>query len=111
MNYGSFQYQQEKLLKKQKQMSKSKDVKSVRLSMKIGEHDKETRIKQAEKFLTKGHKIKVELILRGREMQHIPLAKDKLKAFRQELSLKTEVEQDVTKQGNKLFLILLPTNE
>ena len=59
MDYGSFKYQKEKQLKKQKSQSKSKDVKSIRMSMKIGEHDKDTKLKQANNFLNKGHKIKV----------------------------------------------------
>jgi len=108
INYGSFQYQKEKQAKKQKKASKSLDVKSIRLSMKIGEHDKETKIKQATKFLEKGHKIKVELILRGREMQHLYLAKDFVRKFKDELSVPTQIEQDVSKQGNKIFIILIP---
>ena len=110
MNFGSFKYQKEKLQKKQKQQSKSKEVKSVRLSMKIGDHDRATKQKQAHKFLEKGHKIKIELILRGREMRHINLAKDMVREFTSEIELPVQVEQDVTKQGNKLFIILIPEN-
>ncbi|NQT49383.1 translation initiation factor IF-3 [Candidatus Kuenenbacteria bacterium] len=111
MDYGSFKYQKEKELKKQKAQSKSLDVKSIRLSMKIGEHDKETRHKQAHKFLEKGHKIKVELILRGREMKHQDLGREKIREFVAEIKIPTTVEQDVTKQGNKLFIILIPENK
>lgn len=108
MNYGSFQYQREKQLKKQKKQSKTLEVKNIRLSMKIGEHDKQTKIKQANKFLDKGHKVKVELIVRGREFTHLDLAKDMVRQFKDELAVQTQVEQDVTKQGNKLFMILIP---
>ena len=108
MNYGSFQYKREKQLKKQKAQAKTLDVKSVRISLKIGEHDKQTRIKQANKFLEKGHKIKIELILRGREFTHMDMARKMVRDFKDELSVNTQVEQDVTKQGNKLFIILIP---
>ena len=108
MDYGSFKYQKEKQLKKQKSQSKSKDVKSIRMSMKIGEHDKDTKLKQANNFLNKGHKIKVELILRGREMRHQGLARDIISEFVKELEIPTQVEQDTSRQGNKLFIILIP---
>ena len=110
MNFGSFQYQKEKLLKKQKKQSKSLDVKSVRLSIKIGEHDKETKMKQAKKFLEKGHKIKIELILRGREMRYLDLGRQTINKFKEDLNYPVIIEQDVSKQGNKLFLILIPEN-
>lgn len=108
LDFGSFQYQREKQLKKQRHQSKTLDVKSIRLSTKINEHDRETKIIQADKFLAKGHKVKVELILKGREMQHIDLARETLMNFRRGLAQPTQIEQDTTKQGNKIFLILLP---
>ena len=111
MNFGSFKYQKEKQAKKQKQQTKSLEVKSIRISLKIGEHDKMTRVNQANKFLEKGHKVKVELILRGREFTHIQLAKDKILSMKDEFSIPTTLEQDVTKQGNKLFMILIPEKQ
>jgi translation initiation factor IF-3 len=108
LDFGSFQYQREKQFKKQRLQSKALDVKSIRLSTKINEHDRETKINQADKFLIKGHKIKVELILKGREIQHLDLAKEALMNFRKGLTQPTQIEQDTTKQGNKIFLILLP---
>jgi len=108
MNFGSFQYQKEKLLKKQRQQGKTLDVKSIRLSTKIGEHDEEVRAKQADKFLEKGHKVKVEIILRGREMQHQYLAKQTMMDFHAKLITPTQIEQNTTRQGNKIFMILMP---
>ncbi len=107
LNYGSFQYQKEKQLKKQKKLNKTLDVKSIRLSIKISDHDLETRVRQAEKFLTKGHKLKIEIILRGREMAHTDLARTMLKTFQTKLTTPTTVDQDTTKQGNKIFTILM----
>lgn len=108
LNFGSFQYQKEKQLKKQKQLSKTLEVKSIRLSIKISEHDIQTRVKQAEKFLIKGHKVKLEIILRGRELARMDLAREMLKSFREKLTTPTELDQDMTKQGNKIFSILMP---
>lgn len=108
MNFGSFQYQHEKLLKKQRLMSRSLEMKNIRLSLQIGDHDKETRLLQAQKFLEKGHKIKLEIILKGRELSHMDIARNVLRSFQTGLNLPVAVEQDVTKQGNKIFLILAP---
>jgi len=108
MNFGSFQYQHEKLLKKQRLMSRSLEMKNIRLSLQIGDHDKEVRIIQSQKFLEKGHKIKLEIILKGRELSHMDIARQVLRSFQTALGSKVIVEQDVSKQGNKLFLILAP---
>ncbi|KKR08133.1 MAG: Translation initiation factor IF-3 [Parcubacteria group bacterium GW2011_GWC2_39_14] len=108
MNYGSFKYQKEKQEKQQKKQTKTLDIKSVRISMKISDHDKETKVNMAERFLEKGHKVKVELILRGREFEHIDRAKEIMNDFKAKLKTRVQVEQDTSKQGNKMFLILVP---
>ena len=108
LNYGSFMYQKEKQFKKQKSQNKSLEVKSIRLSSKIGEHDMDTKANQANKFLEKGNKIKVEIILKGRENQHADLARATMDEFKTKLTVATEVEQDFSRQGTKVFIILMP---
>jgi len=108
INYGSFKYKQEKAAKEQKKRQKKIEVKGIRLSSKISEHDMETRIKQTNKFLDDGHKIKIELILRGREFQHIGKAKDTITEFSKKLAHPFIIEQHISKQGNKLFMIIIP---
>ncbi|MFH0779940.1 MAG: translation initiation factor IF-3 [Parcubacteria group bacterium] len=108
LNFNSFQYQQDKLMKKQRKQNRSLDVKGVRISTKISEHDLETKLRQAEKFLNKGHKVKLELILRGREMAHSDLAAEAMRQFKGQIKTPFAVEQDMTRQGNKFFLIIMP---
>lgn len=108
LNYGSFQYQREKLWRKQKKQSQNVETKSLRISLQIGDHDKAVRVKQAEKFLGKGHNVKIEIMLKGREMQHQDLARAALKQFQSDMTIPHQVEQDVTKQGNKFFLVINP---
>ncbi len=105
-DYGKMQYEQEKLLRKQKSKQKNLEMKGIRLSVKISEHDMEMRKKQAEKFLEKGHKIKVEIILRGREHKHIPIAREVITKFINNLSINTVVEQELKKQGSKLTAVV-----
>lgn len=107
IDYGKFKYQEEK--KKKKQLVQHKvEVKNIRLSLRIGEHDKETRVNQGKKFLKDGDRLKIEMTLRGREMQHKDLAQDIIKEMIKKINAEVPVrmEQDVTRQGNKLFAII-----
>lgn len=70
MDFGSFKYQKEKEIKKQRAQSKEVEVKGIRLSLRIGEGDLNIRLEQAKKFLEKGNKVRIEIILRGREKAH-----------------------------------------
>ena len=94
INYGQFKYRQKKLEAKKKKNKGAKSIKSIRLTFKMGAHDVSVRQKQAVKFLAKGHKIKVDLPLRGRENLHFDLAIDKLKNFRKTLGANIVLEQD-----------------
>lgn len=67
LDFGKFQYEQEKQKQKQKAKNKKVDVKGIRLTFKIGVHDREVRLNQAVGFFEKGHKVKIDLVLRGRE--------------------------------------------
>jgi len=112
LNYGSFKYQQEKALKKQKSLQRKTDMKEIRISPRIGKHDLEVRLNQAEKFLKKGDKLTVEVILKGRERQHPELAKEVMETFVKSISEKVSIklEQEIKKQGNRFSVILLPAN-
>ncbi|MFC1599102.1 translation initiation factor IF-3, partial [Patescibacteria group bacterium] len=81
LDYGSFKYQKEKTLKKQKAQLKKVDNKELRLSPRISEHDLQTRIKQGIKFLNRGDKLNITVILKGRERQHPELVKELVDNF------------------------------
>lgn len=106
-DYGRFKYQKEKELKKQK-AAKITETKGIRLSPRIGKHDLEVRLEQAKKFLEKGDKLKIEIILRGRERQHADVAEnlinDFLNKINEEIELKTE--QPTKRQGNQVTAIV-----
>ena len=109
IEYGKFQYQLEKKVKEQRKKQKNVEVKGIRLSLRIGEHDLEVRRGQAEGFLDEGDKVKVELILRGREHQHTDLAKKIINDFIASLGKIGEVlylEMPPSKQGGKLMAIV-----
>ena len=80
MNYGKYLYQQEKKEKGTKKKTGG-ELKGIRLSFNISQHDLETRVNQAEKFLRQGNKVRIELRLRGREKTLADFAKEKMNKF------------------------------
>lgn len=111
VNLGQLKYEREKLAHKQKMQQKKVETKNIRLTFRISEHDLEMRILQAEKFLAKDNKIKIELILRGRERQYPAKAAEIVKSFATKLQdkpgLELEVEQPLTNQGGRFTMILI----
>ena len=111
VNLGQLKYEREKMAHKQKMQQKKIDTKNIRLSFRISEHDLEMRLSQAEKFLAKDNKIKVELILRGRERQYPRKAAEIMANFTEKLraveTIKVEVEQPLTNQGGRFTMILI----
>lgn len=106
MDYGAYQYQQEKRERKQKVKQKRIDIKGVRLTLKIGPHDLETRKGQALKFLEKGDKVHLEMILRGRERAHAARAREMMRQFATSLVENVTIEQPIKQQGGRLSMLL-----
>ncbi len=110
-DYGRIKYQKEKMAHKQKVQQKKVEIKAIRLSLRISPHDTEMRIKQAIKFLTKGHKLKVEIVLKGREKQLYSKAREVMTDFTQELKKQENInlveEQSLTKQPNGFNIIVV----
>jgi len=115
MDYGQFKYEQEKKAHKQKVQQKKIETKGVRLSVRISKHDFSFRIDQAVKFLQKGNKLKIEIILKGREKAHPEKAAEIINEFVQELenneTLSIQKEQGLTKQGGRFTIVLVNKND
>jgi translation initiation factor IF-3 len=111
MNLGQFKYEQEKKIHKQKAQQKKVDVKCIRLTIRIGEHDFNFRLEQANKFLADGDKLRLEIVLRGRERQRPQLAIDLIKEFVEKLEknygFQLIREQDLTIQGGRFTMVLV----
>lgn len=106
LDYGAYQYRIEKQERKAKANQKKIEVKGVRLSFKIGDHDWGVRQATARRFLDEGHRVKIEMILRGRENAHQDRARERVNEFIRGLGEKVFVEQPMNKQGNKLFCVI-----
>jgi len=108
LDYGAFKYQKEKEMKQQKVHAKKVEVKGIRLSVKIGSGDLEIRKKQALKFLEEGQKLKIEIILRGREKAHGNIATQKIQEYIDSIAEHYElfVEQAPKRQGGNVSAII-----
>lgn len=105
IDYGKFQYQREKLQRKQRSKQKKTEIKAVRLTFKIAQHDLAMRLSQARKFLEEGHKVKFEMVLRGRENAKRDLARQRVEDLIRQLG-NVRVEQEMKKIGNRLTTVI-----
>lgn len=106
VDFGKYQYRKDKAERKQKAKQKKVEIKGIRLTLKIGKHDIDVRLKRAAKFLEQGDKVKIEMLLRGREKAHFNLAKEIFKNFHESLGEDILIEQPVTRKGAKLISII-----
>lgn len=108
LDYGAFKYQKDKETRQQKAHAKKVEVKGIRLSVKMGGHDLEVRHEQALTFLKEGQKLKIEIILRGREKAHGDLAVTRIKDFLADLekTYALYTEQEVKQQGGNVSAIV-----
>lgn len=109
VDFGKFRYQQEKLDRKQKAKQKRVDVKGIRLSFKMSPHDREVRVAQTMKFLKDGDKVKIEMLLRGREQAHIDIAKKMFSEFIAAIDLPIKLDQELKRLGGMLSAIIMRT--
>jgi len=81
LNFGKYRYELEKKAKEAKKKQHTVDIKEVKVRYKIDTHDYEVRLKSIRKFISQGNKVKLVVMLRGREMQHSSLAVDLANRF------------------------------
>lgn len=70
IDWGKYQYQQMKQQKKNRQSNKASELKQMRFGLKIGANDLEIKLRKIREFLQQGHKVKIMVFYRGREMAH-----------------------------------------
>lgn len=106
MSYGKFQYQQSKKEKDQRSNQTKIEMKGIRLSPRISQHDLNFKAKQAEKFLSKDYKVKIEMILKGREKALFDAAKEKLDKFMGLIETEVEFDQQITRQPRGFMTVI-----
>lgn len=104
IEYGKYQYEQQKKQAKQKTHQKGGETKEVRLSLKIEEHDFVTKAKKAMSFLKEGNKVRVTVVLKGRENIFPERAFDVIARFSDLLG--GQIETPPAKLGNRVSSLI-----
>lgn len=113
MDYNRYKYETKKRLKEnmKKQRETNLEMKEYRLSVSIDIHDFNTRVNNATKYLKKGHKVKLSIRFRGREMAHTNLGKEVLLRFAQAVKDDAQIEVQPKLEGRFMTMILAPIKE
>lgn len=111
MDYGKYKFEQQKRDKEARKKQKVINVKEVRLSPTIEEHDFNTKLRNAHKFLEKGDKVKASIRFRGRAITHKDIGQRVLDRFAEECAELATIESKPKMDGRSMFLVLAPKNE
>lgn len=106
LNYGKYRFEAQKKAKEAKKNQKVIEIKEIQLSPQIGEHDVQTRVKAAIRFLNDGNKIKLGVRYRGRQLSHVEVGEDVLNKFIESVSEYAVVEKAPALEGKWLTCVL-----
>ena len=112
LDYGKYKYELEKRAKEAKKKQHTVDIKEIKIRYKIDTHDYQVRIKSIEKFIAQGNKVKIVVMLRGREMQHSNLAFDLANRFLADIEkMPVIVEKKPQLEGRNVTMYLGPQTQ
>ncbi|ANU12748.1 MULTISPECIES: translation initiation factor IF-3 [Planococcus] len=111
MDHGKFKFEQQKKDREIRKNQKVIVVKEVRLSPSIDDHDFNTKLRNAIKFLEKGDKVKASIRFKGRAITHKEIGQRVLERFAEACKEVATVEQRPKMDGRSMFLMLAPVNE
>ncbi len=108
LDYGKYMYELQKKAREARKAQKQVEVKEIRLRPRIGEHDLEFKIRDARRFLTKGYKVRFRVRFRGREIQHLDVARNLLSTISSTLEDVGVIEAHPKLEGNTMTMIMAP---
>lgn len=108
MDYSKFCYEQKKRKKEMRKKHKIVEIKEIQMSPNIGDHDFDTKLRSAKKFLEAGHRVKASVRFRGRELTHVNIGQELLQRFIDGCSGISTYEHSPTMQGKNLIVTLVP---
>lgn len=111
MDYGKYRYEQQKKEKEARKKQRVINVKEVRFSPAIGDHDFNTKLRNARRFLEKGDKVKASIRFRGRAITHKDLGREVLERLANEVNDIATVESKAKMEGRQMFMILAPASD
>ena len=108
MDYGKFRYEESQKAKESRKKTVHVSIKEVKFRPKIGKGDFDTKVRHMHDFLADGHKVKVTLQFRGREMAHPELGSKILDAVLEQLGTSAKVETQARLEGRNMTMVLAP---
>jgi translation initiation factor IF-3 len=111
MDYGKFRFEKEKRDKEARKKQQIIEIKEIQLSCNIGDHDFQTKLNHAFRFLNDGDKVRVVLKFRGREMRHTERGQELLDRFEQSCSELGQAEKKAVLEGRNLTLFIAPIKQ
>ncbi len=108
MNYGKFKYEQTKKEREARRNQKVMNTKEIRLSPTIDEHDLQTKLRNAHRFLKAGDKVKFAVRFRGRQITHQEIGRDLLKRVEEEIEELGTVESRPKLEGRNMIMVVAP---
>ena len=106
MNYGKYKFEQSKKEKEARKKQKTFEVKEIRITPNIEQHDFEFKAKNAKKFIEDGNKVKITVRFRGRELNYVKLGEETLNKFIESLADVATPEKKPVLEGKNMFIIL-----
>jgi len=108
MDYGKFRYEESQRAREARKKTAHVTVKEVKFRPKIGKGDFDTKVRHVQEFLAEGHKVKVTLQFRGREMAHPELGTKILDEVIEAIDAVGKVETQARLEGRNMSLVLVP---
>ena len=108
LNYGKFKYEAQKRANEARKKQKIIEIKEIKLRPNIDEHDYQVKMRNVQKFLNAGDKVKVTLRFRGREMAHQEIGVNVLTRVREETDEFAKVEAMPKLEGRQMIMVLAP---
>lgn len=106
IDWGKYQYQKMKEQQKNRKSSKQSELKQMRFGLKIGAGDLDIKLRKVRGFLSEGHKVKIQIFYRGREMAHKELGYDMINRIITLLEDDAVVEQQPQMAGRNLSIVI-----
>jgi translation initiation factor IF-3 len=111
LDYGQFKYEQARREKEARRHQRSVEFKEIRLKVKIGKGDFDTKVRRAIQFLELGDRVKVTVQFRGREVSHAYLGRDLLTRFAEQVGEHAQVERQPLLEGKQMSLVMASTHK
>lgn len=111
IDYGKYRYEQQKREKEQRKNQKTVNVKEIRLSPTIDDHDFNTKMRQARSFIESEDKVKVSIRFRGRAITHKEIGREVLTRFAEGMKDIVDIQSHAKMEGRSMFMMLAPKKD